>query len=153
MCRYKDPDAGFEVAHPYYEWCKAWAHDGRVKRGLPIPYNWDEFFDDQLCKAVPQACYEIPDVKETTPSFMQMALGFTKSMVTWIKQGFPIVDYETYKARYVTCAGDENTPRCPRFTTFAGTGVVRCGACGCSSLKLFLGGNNKCPIGKWGPTP
>lgn len=152
MCRYKDPDAGFEVAHPYYEWCKAWAHDGRVKRGLPIPYNWDEFFDDQLCKAVPQACYDVPEVGPQPPRWSQMATNFLNSALTWMKSGFKVVDFETLKFRVTQCAGDAgdpaagipSTPRCKYFTTFNGTTLTRCAKCGCGGLKLHMA-TEQCP--------
>lgn len=147
--RYLDADAGFTVQHPYYDWAKNFAEAERKKRGLPLPWNWDEVFDAGVCKATPQACFEVPDdPNEQSPTLVEMAKGFTRSMVNWVRSGFAVVDYETYKARYGQCSGSPTNPRCPQFTTFAGTGVTRCGRCGCTSLKLFLK-PEKCPLGKW----
>lgn len=151
MVRYRDPDEGFVIAHPYYDWCKAWAADERKRRGLALPWNWDDVFDAGVCAATPQACVEVPDAPETAPGSRWHAqlLHFGASMVAWAKSGFAVVDGETYVARLEQCTGTPATPRCPQFTTFAGTGIVKCGSCGCTSLKLWLGGTNKCPLGKW----
>lgn len=149
LCRYVDPDAGFTVAHPYWDFCKARAKDERVKRGLPIPYNWDAFFDEQFCKATPRACYDVPDSPiETSPNWMKLALQFSSSILKWVKGGMPIVSWETFKQRYTQCTGDEKIQRCPHFTNFNHFGLTRCGACGCSSVKLFLA-TETCPKGRW----
>lgn len=149
-CRYKDPDAGFEVKHPYYDFCKGMAKQGRVERGLAIPFDWDAFFDEQFCKATPQACVDVPDApRETGPSWTRLAIQFGASMMGWAKSGFRVVSWEGFKRRYEQCTGDGvSVPRCVHFNRFAGTGVTRCGKCGCTSLKLFLA-SEKCPIGKW----
>jgi hypothetical protein len=150
MCRYVDPDdPSHHVEHPYYIWCKAKAAEGRIKRGLPIPYNWDEWFDEQLCKATPSACYEVPDVpKEPGKNWAELAVQFTASLGWWILNGAPLVSWEGFKKRHTQCAGDENTPRCPEFSTFAGTGLAKCGKCGCSTVKLFME-TERCPLNKW----
>lgn len=149
ICRYKDPDAGFIVSHPYYDQVKAQAKDGRNKRGLQIPFNWDAFFDEQFCKATPTACVEVPDAPvETSPNWAQLAISFGTSIFRWVASGGGVVPWETFKQRYRQCTGDADLPRCPKFTTFRGTGITKCGSCGCSSLKLWLP-SERCPIGKW----
>ncbi len=148
-CRYIDPDAGFKISHPMWDWCKVMAKEERIKRGLPIPYNWDLVFEQGFCKGTPQGCFDVPDAPvETGPSWTKLALQFASSMIGWAKSGFALTTWEEFKRRYTFCTGDENTPRCPRFSRFAGTGIVKCGACGCSSLKLGIQ-VSKCPIGKW----
>ena len=149
-CRYQDPDTGVVLQHPYYERLKGMAKSHRLDRGLSIPHDWDEWFDQQFCTATPQACLEIPEVKmEKRPGFLEMAKSFTSSMVRWLSQGMPVVPYETFQARYRQCAGDpDGTPRCPEFHSFKLFGLARCGRCGCSSVKLHLS-TEKCPLGKW----
>lgn len=151
MCRYVDPDAGFKVQHPYYDFCKAFAKKGREERSLAIPYDWDAFFDEQFCKATPQACVDVPDVPvETGPSWTGLAVQFASSITRWVLAGAPVTSWDEFKRRYAQCTGDQNVgiPRCPQFTRFAGTGVTKCGKCGCSSLKLFLK-TEHCPLKKW----
>lgn len=149
MCRYIDPDEGFTVAHPYWDFCKARAKDERIRRGLPIPWDWDAMFERQFCKATPKGCYEIPDAPvETAPNWIQLGLEFGRSIVRWVANGARLVSWDTFKARYVQCTGDDTTPRCPHFTKFASTGLTKCGACGCSSVKLFLA-TESCPKGRW----
>lgn len=150
LCRYTDPDAAFTVAHPYYTRCRDLAKAGRISRSLPIPYDWEAFFDEQLCRATPQACIEVPDAPiETGPSWIALAAQFATSMTRWITRGFPVTPWDEFKQRYAQCAGDgAGTPRCPHFGRFASTGIARCGKCGCSSLKLFLK-TEHCPIKKW----
>lgn len=148
-CRYVDPDAGFVISHPMWDWCKAKAKAERIKRDLPIPYNWDALFEQGFCAGTPQGCLEFPDTPvETGPSWTALALQFGASMFRWVKAGMPITTWEQFKARHVKCTGDENNPRCPHFSKFEGLGITKCGKCGCSSVKLFLG-TEKCPVGKW----
>lgn len=148
-CRYTDPDAGFTIAHPYWDFCKSQAKDERIKRGLPIPYNWDAFFEEQFCKATPQACMDVPDAPiETSPNWTQLAVNFTTAMVRWISAGMPVVSWAEMKRRYAICSGDDSNPRCPQFSHFAGTFITKCSKCGCASVKLALQ-TEKCPIGRW----
>ncbi len=148
-CRYKDPDQGFIISHPMWDWCKAQAKDERIKRGLPIPWNWDQVFEQGFCEGTPLGCYDVPDAPaETGPSWTKLALQFAGSMLKWIKAGAPVTTWEEFKARYVRCTGDDKTPQCPYFTKFAGLGIPRCGGCGCSSIKLWLK-TERCPKGRW----
>lgn len=155
LVRYRDPDTGWEYAHPYYVHVKAVAREYRVKAGLSVPYDWDEFFDKAMCAATPRACQDFPDgVQESAPSFLQMAANFTRSMMSWAGSGFKVVSYEEFKARYSICSGAPATetepgkPQCEYFGTFSGFGLTRCRKCGCSSLKLYIK-NSTCPINKW----
>lgn len=156
LVRYRDPDTGWEFAHPYYAHTKAVAREYRVKAGLNVPYDWDDFFDRAYCAATPRACADFPDGNtESAPSFLQMAASFTRSMINWAVSGFRVVSYDTFKARYVQCAGapavgdQASVPQCQYFGSFAGFGLSRCQKCGCAAgLKLQLA-TEKCPIGKW----
>jgi hypothetical protein len=148
-CRYVDPDAGFECKHPYYDTVKTQARLGRVKHGLPIPFDWDAWFDNEYCKSTPTACVDVGEVPvETAPNWVTLALQFGHSMVGWAMSGFKVVTWEEFKERYSTCTGNDTKPRCPQFTNFKAFGIPRCGACGCSSIKLAIR-NAVCPKGKW----
>ena len=148
-CRYVDPDAGFVVAHPMWEWCKTFAYQERVKRGLPIPYNWDALFEQGFCDGTPQGCFEVPDAPiETEPNWTTLAVQFGASLLSWISHGAPLTTWSEFKGRYVQCTGDATLPRCEKFSHFAGTGIAKCGSCGCSSLKLWMK-SEKCPLNKW----
>lgn len=149
-CRYTDPDAGFKIAHPYYDFCKSQAKAERIKRGLAIPFDWDGFFDDQFCEATPQACFDVPETPiETGPSWIKLAVQFGASAFNWARSGFATVTWDQYKQRHLKCTGDETHSRCPHFTKFAVFGVSKCGGCGCSTgVKLWLA-TEACPKSFW----
>lgn len=150
LVRYRDPDTGWEYAHPYYQRTKIVARDYRVQQGLTIPHDWDEMFDRIMCEQNPRACVEIPDGQaETAPGLLKMAANFTRSMISWAKSGFSVVSYEEFRRRYVLCAGSpDGDPQCPYFGRFSTFGVMKCNKCGCSGVKLAIGSEH-CPINKW----
>jgi hypothetical protein len=149
LCRYIDADAGFTISHPYWVWCKNLATQERIKRGLPIPYDWDAVFDRQFCIATPRGCVEVPDEPiETAPNWLQVAAQFGAALARWILSGLPLVTWDQFKARHLQCTGDDVSPRCPHFTTFKSIGLTKCGKCGCSTVKLYLA-TERCPIGRW----
>lgn len=149
QCRYTDPDTGWRYAHPYYENVSESARSYRLAAGLPIPDDWDAFFDEQFCKATPQGCVEVPQV---TPGAGKMAVTFAKSMLQWALSGFKVTTEEQFQARQDQCAGNsaKKIPRCQYFGSWSSFGFARCTKCGCFRLKLFLP-ESRCPIGKWGP--
>lgn len=154
-CRYKDPDTGFEIAHPYYDHVKGLARQHRVEKGFLIPHDWDEWFDIEYCKSTPTACQNFPDGNaEKAPSFLQLATNFTRSMMHWAMSGFKVVDYDQFKERYSQCAGrpsegdSPGLPQCKYFGRFPAFGLTKCSYCGCAGLKLYIK-TEKCPIGKW----
>lgn len=154
LCHYQDPDDGWSFSHPYYDHVKTTAWKHRREHALPIPADWDSFFDAQFCRATPQACVEVPaPPAERAPTLVQMATQFTRSMTNWAMSGFRVTSWEEYKARQLQCAGDAatNAPRCPYFASWAGFALSRCEKCGCSAgVKLWLA-TERCPIGKWDP--
>ena len=147
--RYRDPDLGVDIAHPYYVQVKAQAHALRKKSGLPIPWNWDAWFDEQVCKETPKGCFEVPEAKENgKPSISEMATHFANSMKEWARSGFKVVTLDVFKDRSRICQGDPDTPRCDHYQTSGLFGIARCGKCGCTRLKLGMA-TEKCPLGKW----
>lgn len=152
-CRYRDPDDGWEFAHPYYDHVKNEAFRHRTSSNLEIPTDWDFFFDQAYCKSTPQACVEIQTIPESSPlSKTQLAINFARSMGQWAMSGFKIASAEVLKERHAQCEGDieGGIPRCPHFASWNGFSIARCGKCGCSMLKTYIA-TEKCPIGKWGP--
>lgn len=149
FCRYRDPDTNLLIQHPYYDRLKGLALAHRRDKGLTIPHNWDEWFDERFCDSTPAACDDVPNAPdETDTGWLGLASRFTGAMVRWAREGFPVVDYDTFKDRHRICAGDETTPRCPEFRSWRAFGLGRCGKCGCASVKLKLA-TEKCPLGKW----
>lgn len=73
-----------------------------------------------------------------------MVSNFTKTMGEWIARGAPTVSPDTFQQRAKTCLG------CEHWQPEAYCGQGRCGKCGCTVAKLYLG-TAKCPIDKWGP--
>lgn len=147
--RYVDPDDGWSCAHPYFLRVKLLAHEHRTSANLPIPFDWDEWFVQQVCKATPGFCIDAGAApSEPRLSLLSMAANFTRSMAIWAREGFPIVPYETFRERYLICSGDETHPRCPKFREWSAFGITKCQACGCFSVKLKLA-TERCPLKKW----
>ncbi len=155
--RYRDPDDGWECAHPYYGRVVMLAHEHRVEKNLPIPHNWEQWVEDQICRATDGACIEIDAesaakaAAELSPSWLKMATHFAGAMFKWAASGFSVVSWDTFKERMTQCRGDEEAgvPRCQYYhPSQGGWSLVHCGACGCARQKLFLA-TERCPKGKW----
>ncbi len=155
--RYRDPDDGWEYAHPYYGRVVLLAHAHRVSAGLPIPHDWEQWVEDQICRATSAACIEADPAElararaETSPGWLSMAAHFAGAMLRWAASGFATVSWDAFKARMTICRGDPDTdiPRCPHYhPSQGGWSFVHCGKCGCARQKLFLA-SEKCPLGKW----
>lgn len=148
--RYKDPDDGWTFAHPYYDRVKDQAAAHRMKLGLVMAYDWDSRFDAILCQETPQGCHDVPEAPtEEKQSLLGLAAQFAVAAVNWGRSGFQTVSYEEFKRRYVICAGDESTPRCPFFTTFPRIGITRCAKCGCACGVKLHWATEHCPVKKW----
>ena len=150
MWRYRDPDLGVVIQHPYFVQVKAQAHALRTKSKLPIPFNWDDWFEERLCQESPQGCIELEDIPPEPPEsgWAKLSLKFAAAMFTWAKAGFKVVPWATFKSRLETCRGSPTTPRCEQFRPHDVFGMGRCGKCGCTTLKLFLA-TERCPLNKW----
>lgn len=150
MVRYKDPDDGWTYAHPYYDNVKVTAHNHRVAVKLPIPYDWDQVFDQAVCSQTPGACIDVPEARnETKVGLIEMAANFSKAVLGWAKKGFPVTPYDQFRERYLICAGSETQPRCQYFQEWTEFGVSRCTKCGClHGIKLRLQ-SERCPINRW----
>lgn len=51
--RYKDPDSGMELKSPYYTVAKSMAVKHRRANNYPIGINWDNDFDENICRNTP----------------------------------------------------------------------------------------------------
>ncbi len=143
--RYRDPDTGFLLKHPYYRQLRKNARKYREDNGLPIGLLWDEQFDAAVCKEAPAICYETRGEDEMT--LPEKAAAFSQSMKNWALSGFGVLSHEEYTQRLNICRGSVDVPRC-EYWRGESKRFVACKKCGCSRLKLFLAGV-KCPIGKW----
>jgi hypothetical protein len=73
------------------------------------------------------------------PSFLKMAMNFSKDLATYIKNGAPNVSTEDYIARLDTCQGCE----------FLIEEKKRCGVCGCAIEHKAKWRTAGCPKQKW----
>ncbi|MBM2845746.1 MAG: hypothetical protein HW407_1058 [Bacteroidetes bacterium] len=133
---YVDSETKRSFEHPYLSSLKNMALSHRRANNLPIPVNWDGFFENNVCENTATAECE-PDEKSLRGAYHQ-AKQFAKSMAAWAMSGFDVVDKTVLQTRYDTCHGCEHWGGSYLF----GTG--RCGKCGCTGLKLYLG-TEQCP--------
>lgn len=147
--RYLDPETGQEIKHPYLDQVRGRAHKHRVINNLPIPTNWEEQFENNVCENTSTATCEEASSSPLGQSF-QLLARFTKAMATWAASGFKLVDDETLAARRLACEGDETHERCPQwYNSLRYFGFGRCGRCGCvGGLKTPLA-TEKCPLNRW----
>jgi hypothetical protein len=132
---YIDPDSGLTFSHPHYLTLKALVRQHRLTNHYPIPVNWDQAFDSNVCAQSPQACVEVT-------STLTRAARFARAMGTWVMAGMPVVTPEEYQRRIDICI------QCPMFGGETSIGKIACKKCGCSGLKLRMA-TEKCPMGKW----
>lgn len=85
---------------------------------------------------------DIPGAKE--PTIAEMAVNFTGAMVSWAKNGFPVVDKEEYERRALICAGCDKWDGDARM----GLGICRAKGCGCTGFKRWLA-SESCVLKKW----
>jgi len=103
------------------------------------PHTSEADIEDRLCANHPFAC------GENTPNILEKAANFAVDMGRWLKEGLPVVSEEQLQTRLDICRS------CNWFRGLAGGSLMHamCGKCGCSSIKLALGGSMRCPLGKW----
>lgn len=146
--RYVDMETGMVITHPYLDQVRIHARKHRIANNLPIPSNWEDVFEDNVCSNTPAAHCEESDtgVKKA----IKLAARFSTAMLNWTRSGFKLVDAETLAARRLTCEGDDTHERCPHWQSSSRLfGFGRCGKCGCRvGLKSALM-TETCPLGKW----
>lgn len=146
--RYRDKETGTVITHPYLDQVRARAHKHRVTNNLPIPTNWEDQFEDNVCHATPTApCAEVETGLRRAAALTKR---FSIAMLNWARGGFKLVDGETLATRRLACEGDETHARCKEWRASNGYfGFGRCGKCGCSTgLKSALA-TETCPLNRW----
>ena len=149
--RYKDPETGIELFHPYISSLKTMAAKHRRANNLPIPTNWNQFFETNICTNTATAECE-PEEKSARGVFA-LAKKFTEEMVKWSKSGFDVVSKEVLQYRYDICQGniEKAIDPCQYWGGGRMFGYGKCGKCGCSALALYVA-TKECPAGKWPAT-
>lgn len=154
MAIYKDRETGISLNHPNISVLIERATQLRVQNNLPIPVNWEEHVEDNICLNTPGAVCE--DGDGAIRKAAKMAVRFTKAMVAWGTAGFPLVSDEVLSERRLTCEGGVSSDgiqvlRCDRWQARPsnGFGFGRCGACGCVGFLKSALSTEKCPLNKW----
>lgn len=138
-CRYKDPDTGLELAHPYLNVLQELAMKHRVANKLQFDPT---VFIQTVCASTPgMPCHEADDRRA---NIVQQVAGFSKSLKDWLKRGMAMASEELLEARLKKCNG------CMYWGGSTGGSLIsgRCGKCGCRGVKLALATSN-CPMGYW----
>lgn len=146
--RYRDEETGIIITHPYLDQVQGRAHKHRSVNNLPIPTNWEEMFEDNICRNTSTApCAE---VETGLRRVAVLTKRFSTAMLNWARSGFKMVDETVLTARRLACEGDETHERCKEWRSSNGYfGFGRCGKCGCSvGLKSALE-TERCPLNLW----
>lgn len=104
----------------------------------PIPANWKQVAEDQLCRLLPPGwcTYDdgrAPSVFMDTRSSIDSILNATRVFSSFVAQGLPLVDHETAEERARTCA-----------SCFACVTIPGCAPCvGLSNLVADIVGAGK----------
>lgn len=141
------PETGKTFSHPYFAQVKAQVHAHRVANNLPIPVNWEQWIEDQICAATPTCeCIEAG----TMPGMIPRAVSLARSIGRWVANGAKVVSEAVLNQRLDQCQGNTELgiSRCPHWNGSRLFGTMQCGKCGCTKLKLYLP-TERCPIGKW----
>lgn len=101
---YIDPETKVRFQHPYFTSLKHIAAKHRRANQLPIPVNWDQFFEANICDNTTWGKCE-PEEKSLRGVF-HLAKKFASEMANWAKSGFDTVDKETLQHRFDICQGN-----------------------------------------------
>lgn len=146
--RYRHVETGEVQSHPFHHQLAINVKRYRRANNFPITTNWEEEFDDNVCRNSP-GCPCV-NADSAIQKAIDMAKHFAQSMLIWGRAGFPIARDEVIAKRRAVCEGRDGLPRCPEWsnsTSYFGFG--RCGKCGCyGGLKTAVA-TEKCPLGKW----
>lgn len=126
--RYVFPEDGHKVSGFHYDGWLAEIKNHYRRNEYPMPGNWKEIAEDQLCHTLPPGyCrYENGNVPETFLNLrftLDDAIHGTKALAAWTMSGFSLVDKEVAEARGATCAAcwaNVNIPGCGQCVNFAG---------------------------------
>lgn len=138
--KYTQPESGAHFESPYLDQLKSKVRAHRIAMSYPIGSNFDKEMESSLCARHPTSCHEINPF--SPPDIVDQAVSFVSTFAVWAREGLPVVTRDKYLERRTICMG------CDYWAGDRGLGFGRCGKCGCSALKLFLG-SVACPIGKW----
>jgi hypothetical protein len=144
---YVDPETGECFSHPYFGQLRTLATSHRTANGLPIPVNFDEQFEDNVCEHTPTA-HCISDEENLSPA--KLAARATRALANWAKSGFKVAQAEMIEERRKICMGDPATG-IPTCSYWYGSSFLtgRCKRCGCSGRAKLLIRRESCPLGKW----
>lgn len=93
---------------------------------FPIPHDFNQVIAKQICDKIPEFC-----ISSEPPTLAEMAREFAIAAARWINQKSPVVSHEVFRERLSICEV------CPLFGGIRVLGLIGCGRCGCTSLKLY----------------
>lgn len=151
ICIFVDPETGQSFRHPYIGQVELQVRNFYRANQRPIKQGFALMVEDRICQDTPGAdCIEVEDYKPPSQlSLLERTIQFGRAMIEWARSGFTCVSPEQYRERFQTCTVDDGSgDPCPEWNGEATFGYGKCGACGCTRVKLFLA-TEKCPKHKW----
>lgn len=105
--RYKDPDSGMELKSPYYTTAKSMAVKHRRANNYPIGINWDNDFDENICRNTPHLpCIDLnPNTinLDQTLTLADIVRG-TYAIARFKLAGSPLVPHKEAEDRAAICS-------------------------------------------------
>lgn len=107
--RYTHPEDGWKDSCFGYESWLAKVYKHKLDNGYPIPADWREIAEDQLCRILPPGFCAYEDGRPPE-SFVDARMGLedvmngTRVFISWVQAGVPLVEQELAEARAATCA-------------------------------------------------
>ena len=140
--KYKDPESGRVIMHPYLSSLENEVKKFRAANNFPLPHPFQAWFLDQVCQATPTCPCE--DSIPVEPTAWKKARNFIGAMAKWAKSGFVLQPEDVIEERRYTCE------QCSRWNPHGAFGFGKCGKCGCNgSLKTAIAEKGDCPLKKW----
>ncbi len=135
--KYKTPETGFVISHPYLHILESLAKKHRLANNYPIGGNWTQEFELNVCANHPETC------AQSEPSLLTKAQSLAVALGKFAMSGFQVASNEVVAARLEICESCEFFER--------GRKILRgkCSKCGCTTATKLAMSSESCPLGKW----
>lgn len=126
--RYTFPEDGHRVVGFHYDGWLTEIKNHYQRNEYPMPENWKEIAEDQLCRLLPPGHCEYstgepPEFFVNSRFTLEDALHGTAALAAWTFSGFPLVDKAVAEERGAICSAcyaNVNIPGCSSCVNFAG---------------------------------
>ena len=127
---------GFKQSHHYLHLLLPAVKEYRRANNLPIGTNFNDEFEENLCRHNPR---EDVCIDFTPPTLAEKASQLASALVRWARTGFKVRDEATVESIRAICR------ECEFYGGERGLLKIFCKKCGCSGKKQYLISEH-CPL-------